>query len=158
MSLSDNTKSLQSILETVNNLPDKEEWTLVQDTTLDANTTINLGSMSNAKEMLFLCSSPVTEAAISTGAASYAFGSRIHDAAITSTTYIRNFMIYAIRAGEISIAFFRGYDSNDTTPSIDATRRTEGNLYCAQSGSSNDVPLTIGNALPAGTIVKIYIK
>lgn len=142
---------------TVSGAPgEKKEWKLLIDKTLEGDEAINTGSLSDVTEMLFLYAAPATEPVISSGTATKVFGGWApYYVNLTHAAHPTSGMIYGMKVGGSAISFYRFHQT--TAMGIGNAPRAAANVQCSQTDAATDVPFTSA-ALPAGTIIRLYVK
>ena len=134
-------------------------WETVIDTTLAEAAALNTGEMPGKTEMLFVFAAPKVESAIALTASSAAFGKNLSSFSMTSATYGKIGFIYATKICGHAIAYAGSGDTSSANPGLDT--RPRGNIsviYYRITAEPTDIPLKLTSALPAGTIIKVFVR
>lgn len=134
-------------------------WETVIDTTLTEEAGIDTGEMPGKTEMLCVFAVPKSDAAISLAASSKAFGKALPGVSMGSASYGKIGFIFGRKVDGHATAIAASGDTTSTAPSLDTTPRAVINLnYIRITDAPTDVPLKITSALPAGTIIKVFVR
>lgn len=134
-------------------------WETVIDTTLAEAATLNTGEMPGKTEMLFVFAAPKVESAIALTASSAAFGKSLKGFSMASATYGKIGFIYANKICGHAIAYAGSGDTADANPVLESSPRANINvLYYRIKAEPTDIPLKLTSALPAGTIIKVFVR
>lgn len=135
------------------------EWETAIDTTFTESAYLDTGEMPGKTEMLCVFAVPKADAAISLTASSKAFGKALIYFAMASATYGKNGFIYAKKICGHAIAYAGSGDTTNTNPGLDTSTRASVNLqYYRITTNVTDIPLKLTSALPAGTIIKVFVR
>lgn len=134
-------------------------WETVIDTTLTEEAVINTVEMPGKTEMLCVFAVPKSDSDKSLTASSKAFGKSLTSFGIASATYGKNGFIYAKKICGHAIAYAGSGNTANTNPGLDTTARASVNIqYYRITPDSTDIPLKLTSALPAGTIIKVFVR
>ena len=134
-------------------------WETVIDTTLAETATLNTGEMPEKTEMLFVFAAPKVESAIALTAASTAFGKDLRGFSMASATYGKIGFIYAKKICGHAIAYAGSGDTAGANPVLESSPRANINvLYYRITEKITDIPLKLTSGLPAGTIIKVFVR
>lgn len=135
------------------------EWETAIDTTFAESAYLDTGEMPGKTEMLCVFAVPKADDAISLTGSSKAFGKALPSFAMASATYGKNGFIYAKKICGHAIAYAGSGDTTKPNPGLDTTTRVSVNLqYYRITNDATDIPLKLTSALPAGTIIKVFVR
>lgn len=135
------------------------EWETVIDTTFTESASLNTGDMPGKTEMLCVFAVPKSDSNVNLTATSKAFGKSLNGFAMVSASYGKIGVIYAKKICGHAIAYAGSGDTASTDPGLDTTTRVGINLqYYRITTNVTDIPLKLTSALPAGTIIKVFVR
>ena len=135
------------------------EWETVIDTTFTESAMLNTGEMPGKTEMLCVFAVPKSDSNVTLSATSAACGKSLSGFAMGSASYGKIGVIYAKKICGHAIAYAGSGDTTSTNPGLDTSPRTNLNLqYYRITTNVTDIPLKLTSALPAGTIIKVFVR
>lgn len=134
-------------------------WETLIDTTLAEAAELNTGEVPGKTEMLCVFAVPKCAAAISLTASSKAFGKTLVGFSMGSASYGKIGIIFCTKVDGHATAVAASGDTTSAAPGLDTTPRSSISLnYYRTTDAPTDVPLKITSALPAGTIIKVFVR
>ena len=134
-------------------------WETVIDATLEEAAALNTGEMPGKTEMLCLFAVPKTDPAITLNSSSTTFGGRLLNFSVGDATYGKVGFIYGKKLNGVAVPFAGSANTTSVSPDISTSPRTGVTvLYLRPNTDVNDIPLIIGHTLPAGTIIKVFVR
>lgn len=135
------------------------EWETVIDTTFTESAYLETGEMPGKTEMLCVFAVPKSDSNVNLTATSTALGKSLNGFAMGSASYGKIGVIYAKKICGHAIAYAGSGDTTSTNPNLDTTPRAFMNLqYYRTTTNVTDIPLKLTSALPAGTIIKVFVR
>lgn len=135
------------------------EWETVIDTTFTESAVLDTGEMPGKTEMLCVFAVPKSDSNVTISATSAAYGKSLNGFAMGSASYGKIGVIYAKKICGHAIAYAGSGDTTSTNPGLDITPRVSSNLqYYRITTNVTDIPLKLTSALPAGTIIKVFVR
>ena len=135
------------------------KWETIIDTTLEEDSAINTGEMPGKTEVLCIFAAPISSANTTLTNTSKVFGSSIFGLSISSAAYGKIGFIHGIKMNNTAIPFAGSSDTTSAEPNFNTSPKTS--IYPTlfrTADVSNDIPLYISSAFPAGTKIRVYVR